>query len=265
MGHIPPTVGSYRQAQFWHTIYLDKYRELIHEYKDIVVAQLFGHLHSDEFRVLSKPSPDGLYEDLPPLLITPALSPVFGDLNPSFRVVTFDRSDYTILDYETRFIDIQDGASLSSQWQALPSFRKAYGVPDLSARSLKKVATEISTVSGVLETFLSRRHVNNNTETCTTDCRIEWKCILKSSSRQEFDDCVNGFNEKSEKPTMGSHVVFIVSMIFAFVFTLCTVRCFYVRSNQDSNSGSIGLVEDDSSTSTDRNNIGEQTSIPEIS
>jgi len=266
MGHIPPTVGSYRHAQFWHDIYLDQYQELIHDYKDIVVAQLFGHLHSDEFRVLSKSSSSSDdSSDLPPLLLAPALSPKFGN-NPSFRMVTFDRSDYTILDYETRFIDIQDNASLH-QWQSLPSFRETYGVPDLSLPSLKKVAFQISSVGGVLETFLSRLYVNKIDTECDTECRIEWKCTLKSSSVRELDNCVKGFTAKSGRgdgSRGGSLVILIVSMIFALFFTLFTVRCFYKRSkdkdkDNDNDPVSTGLSEDDHTTST------EQNIIPEIS
>jgi len=258
MGHIPPTVGSYRHNQFWHDIYLDRYQEIIYDYNDIVVAQLYGHLHTDEFRVLSKSSSSSSdrLSDLPPLLIAPALTPIY-DNNPSFRMVKFDRSDFTIIDYETRFIDVRDDTSPQGtppQWKSLPSFRDAYGVPDLSLPSLQKVALEMATVSGVLEIFLSRLSAKNVDTMCRKECRIEWKCTLQSSSRQEFDDCVDMIINSEQGG--GSLIVLIVSMIFALFFTVFTVRCFYLRSISNE-IGSVGLFEDDDTASIEQNNIPE--------
>lgn len=74
------------------------------EFDDVVMAQLFGHLHSDEFRV-------GLVDEggaddggiiggsnvtsMPaalstPLLLGPSVTPLHGN-DPSFRIVRYDR------------------------------------------------------------------------------------------------------------------------------------------------------------------------------
>lgn len=217
MGHIPPTIGSFRHTQFWHEIYIERYSQLIRGYKDVVVAQLFGHLHSDEFRILP---------GLPPLLIAPAITPIFGN-NPSFRIVTFDRRTLTILDYETRFIDLEDNTT--AQWQSLPSFRVAYSVPDISITSLRTVERDISTMDDALATFLSRLHVKSKGSVdimCDKICRTEWKCTLTSFTNLEFERC----KESSTSSETGS-VVFIVSILLATIFTCLTVLFFYKRSD----------------------------------
>lgn len=261
-GHIPPTVGSFRHSQFWHDMYLDRYLQLIHSYKDVVVAQLFGHLHSNEFRVLSASASqsDGSLA-LPPLLIASSVTPIFGDSSPSFRLVTFDRSDFTILDYETRFIDINDATSIETppRWKRLPSFRETYGVPDISLTSLQDVVRGIYAVDEMLDIFYSRMYVNSkhsiDTE-CNQMCRIQLKCTLQSSTTLGFNDCVTRLT-----PSTGSNIVFIVSVIFAAVFTFFTVRCFYKPSSDtNSVSGSGNLGDDDATTESEEF----RTEIPQI-
>lgn len=260
MGHIPPTVGSYRNNQMWHKRYLDRYLHLIHDYNDVVVAQLFGHLHSDEFRVLSESSSlsDGSFP-LPPLLIAPSVTPKFGNGSPSFRVVTFDRSNFKILDYETRFLDIRDNASIQTplRWQVLDSFQKTYGVPDISLTSLLDVVRRITTVHETLDTFFSRMYVNSKNsldKECNQMCRIKLKCTLRSSAKLGYDDCVARLTSSKEVYT-----VLIVSVLFALIFTCFTVRCFYKRSQRTDNE-STNLADDDTTETEDY----EIRSIPPI-
>jgi len=175
MGHIPPTVGSYRHSQFWHTQYLLKYLTLIDTYSDIVVAQLFGHLHSNEFRVL--PSKQSKSDNLllPPLFITSALTPIYGN-NPSFRIVTYNTQDFTILDYETFYINVQQSnqTTTTAQWQKLSTFRQSFHVSDLSTVNLLKVANSITTTDEIASTFQLRLYSNNaanKNNTCDNKCR----------------------------------------------------------------------------------------------
>jgi sphingomyelin phosphodiesterase acid-like 3 len=99
MGHIPPTVGSYtRHSQLWHENYLTRYFNILAEYYDApspspssssvnvlqVQGQLFGHLHSDEFRLVDY---DGASY---PLFLASSITPVYGVNNPSVRVVHYE-------------------------------------------------------------------------------------------------------------------------------------------------------------------------------
>lgn len=78
VGHIPPTIGSYRHSQFWHQQYVDRYFGILDKYP-IVKGHLFGHLHSEEFRLL-QPSQHDLTI---PLYISSSVTPVYG-ANPSY-------------------------------------------------------------------------------------------------------------------------------------------------------------------------------------
>ena len=60
-------------------------------------AQLFGHFHSDEFRV--EPGCAA-----PPILIASAITPIYANA-PSFRVFEFDDSTFALRNYEQYVLD----------------------------------------------------------------------------------------------------------------------------------------------------------------
>lgn len=142
-GHIPPTLGSYAHRQAWHDYRLDTYHSILSRYSDVISAQLFGHLHSDEFRVPSTGS--GV-----PLLISSSVTPVYRN-NPSFRIVTYDRRSGTIIDTSTMFLSIRQP---EKGWALLYTFRSTYDVPNLTTKSLKAIVSRMEQLPSLLGTFL---------------------------------------------------------------------------------------------------------------
>ena len=50
LGHVPPTLDSFAQRAQWEDRYVSTYMELIAEHSTVIKAQLYGHVHKDEFR-----------------------------------------------------------------------------------------------------------------------------------------------------------------------------------------------------------------------
>ena len=130
VGHIPPTIGSFRRAQFWQNRYLNQYLDLIEEYSDIVSCQLFGHLHSDEFRLLP-------LQNTSPIFLGSSITPIFGG-NPSFRVVYYDDTRGDVENYDSLYLDLSRSGS-NATWKKLYSFREAYGVTNMSTAAMRSV------------------------------------------------------------------------------------------------------------------------------
>ena len=72
----------------WTESYVNTYTRIIRQYSDVIATQMFGHLHSDEFRVVR-----GVRR---PMLLTGALSTIFKG-NPSFRTVHIDPESYDVM------------------------------------------------------------------------------------------------------------------------------------------------------------------------
>ena len=62
------------------------------EYGDVVTAQIFGHVHSVEFRV---PIPS---DAIPPVFTVGSISPLFGN-NPTFSVWKYNVENHTLVDW----------------------------------------------------------------------------------------------------------------------------------------------------------------------
>ena len=216
-GHIPPTIGSYRKAQYWNRRHLDPYFALLDRYEDVVVAQLFGHLHTDEFRVFPSQGDGGA-----PLLIAPSVSPIFGG-NPCFRVVRHDRG--SILDYSARYLDLGASSAISaSAWRELYSFQKAYGVDSVSVLNLRKLLANIDNPDDptTFEQFLFYYRTGVETMECEEECRRDWVCVLQSQTEQAYKKCLRwGWSDSLYIVVAASGALISVVSV-----ALC---CFYLR------------------------------------
>lgn len=124
--HVPPGIDSYtenkddgrsRAASLWSPTFLDRYLELIREYRSILKISFAGHTHMDDFRIAH-------VDGAPVLLhkIVPSVSPVFGN-NPAFQIYQVDTDTGAITDWQTHFLNL----SRSSTPIAQPSWSKEYG------------------------------------------------------------------------------------------------------------------------------------------
>ena len=96
IGHIPPGIETFGYTELWHPVYLARYLEIVQDQilGSVIAAQLFGHVHKDEFRILPNPPPGA-----GPILLTASLSPVYYN-NPSFKVVKYCKATGRLLDFE---------------------------------------------------------------------------------------------------------------------------------------------------------------------
>ena len=103
-GHIPPIIDSYSGKEQWHVKYIERYQSLVRKYRDVVACQLFGHVHSVEFRIPNSPG------SIPPVFTVGSISPLFGN-NPTFSVWKYDAENHTLVDwliYGTNITEVRD-------------------------------------------------------------------------------------------------------------------------------------------------------------
>ena len=240
MGHIPPTIGSYRHTQLWQDRYLQRYYDMMkhhHRLAGIVKAQLFGHIHTDEFRI---------HKRIFPIYLTSSFTPIYGS-NPSFRVMTYDSETGDLLDYHVRYLDFamtvtntlseentlendnttkgNNTTVASPLWKKGPSFTEAYQVPDMSLKSLELIVKDLqnSTDHSVYwEALLNRLHVyTHGSEVCDAKCRIEWSCTLTSMFLREYRVCLYESHVEND-PLLVVVVFLLLALVFVLgVFVLC--------------------------------------------
>ena len=109
-GHIPPVLDEFRFKMEWLQPYADRYVGIVAAYHDVVGAQLFGHTHQNMLRAfptLRRRDAQG-----PPLLVTAAVTPVYGN-NPTWRALELEKRTGVVLDYGVHAADL-DAASASA-------------------------------------------------------------------------------------------------------------------------------------------------------
>jgi hypothetical protein len=217
VGHIPPSIGSYRHSQQWSDRYVDRYITILKKHAQrqqhqqrtssttttsnnfpTIQGHLFGHIHTEEFRLLTYNFDDDDDDDdnnndgnsnnkknsslSVPLFMSSSLTPVYGS-NPSYRIVDYDNASGMLLDYTTHYLNLSSSISISISinndidndaddndngddnknwvWNELPSFTDVYNVSDLSSTSLDSLITRFE--DGINDSSSSSNSNINNT------------------------------------------------------------------------------------------------------
>ncbi|HEY4380231.1 MAG TPA: hypothetical protein VGN01_07790 [Acidobacteriaceae bacterium] len=151
LAHVPPGVNVWSNYNQNHpnictgaapTVFLadDRLNDLLAANADVIRLALFGHSHTDEFRLL-KPTSDPA-PSAPPgvaVKILPSISPVFAEL-PSFTLARIDPRTATLKDYTVVMASNETG--LDTTWAPTYTFSDTYHVPDFSPDSLAQLTTE---------------------------------------------------------------------------------------------------------------------------
>ena len=150
---------------FW-TQFVSPFLSVISPYSDIILAQIYGHDHTDSFRFLFDAPlatvPSG-YMLLAPS-ITPWRSPYYpeGPNNPAVRLLNYNESNFLLNDYTQYWTNLSaDIAAGSITWEPLYSFCATYGVsPPLTAASLYNVYLNMLANETLFQTFGNYMSVN---------------------------------------------------------------------------------------------------------
>ncbi|CAJ1399504.1 unnamed protein product [Effrenium voratum] len=133
VGHIPPGMETFGYTQLWHPQYLEAYLEIVQdpELGSVIAAQLFGHVHKEEIRLLPDPPPNA-----GPILLSASLSPVYYN-QPAFRSVSYDRNTGDVLDFDTFYANVSSKSNLD--WAQGYSFTDLFQT-SLTMTGLKQLA-----------------------------------------------------------------------------------------------------------------------------
>ncbi|KAI9912126.1 hypothetical protein PsorP6_009257 [Peronosclerospora sorghi] len=194
-GHIPPIVDSYGGDPQWHTKYIVEYKKIVGHYADVIKAQLFGHVHSVEFRVpvtsLESAIDNGNAFQLPPMYISGSISPLFGN-NPSFILWEYDHETYEMVDYTVYASNIKEVAP-QLEWKVLFKASEAYGLTSLARTELAAFLRRAQQNGSVVEVYhWNTKARSPHAQPCKdVICHAKTVCTLVWwTTKSEFLACV---------------------------------------------------------------------------
>lgn len=188
LGHIP--LGDIS----CYISYTDRYVALLSKYQDLIVGQLFGHKHTDQFKVYhdSKDVPVGV------ALMAPSVTP-FGGGNPSFRLFSYLQAQANaatpakLIDYWQYILDLDAANAIgrADNWTVSYQATKEYSLPDLSPASFAALAFDLGLDAAMLQKYIQHQHADRNF-TCDDSCRTLSICYATSTSVREYRQCAMG-------------------------------------------------------------------------
>jgi sphingomyelin phosphodiesterase len=163
------------------------YSKLVSEYSDVIVLQMAGHTHNDEFRVFTDPieqTTKGVF------LVAPSITPFSsqGSINPSMRVYHLDPETYELVDYEQYRMYFGYNPKDAPEIKLIYRATEEFSLPDMSADSFLAFANRMKEDDELFQKWYSHRNTDaprNNM--CTGECQMRQLCQLSTSS---FDDVV---------------------------------------------------------------------------
>ena len=266
-GHIPPVLGSRGHQQMWRTKYIQTYYDIVKEYDDVIMAQLYGHLHTDEFRVGGLAS----YEDeikaggnddtgtayIPnmqsAILLGPSVTPLHGN-DPSFRIFRYDQrgdvKEYQLVDYDSHVYSMTTNDNGNAGWSKLYTFSDSYG--DVALEPIEKEGLSSNTFRAIvmamehpspwwsigekLETYRSYKLSGAENDAnqfgahgeCNRECRTDYYCIFQSATTTAYDHCM--LERRTMIQTQEKSV--IVGVLLSIVIVVCAfAKCRRMRRN----------------------------------
>lgn len=208
VGHIPPGLETYGYTELWHPQYLTAYLDIVQDPNlgKFVAAQLFGHCHTDEFRLLPN-APDGAG----PILLNGALSPIYGN-QPSIRLVEYEPSTGRMVSYNVYWSELTEGSqepawhfgyNAVTSYKSLRESVKATGA--LSQSSFEALANVLETGLGsewdTYVTWYRTRSANDledcgvnppskgQDRLCSSACLVSYACGIRIYSEQDYKTC----------------------------------------------------------------------------
>jgi hypothetical protein len=196
--HIPPGTDAFATARhdacpvtpapLLAEPYAGELHALMQRYRDTIVANIAGHLHTDAFRVLR--SGDTLFGFV---MITPAISPIFGQ-NPSFRRFTLGE-DGTISAVDTYYVaNLGDAvAGAMPQWRAEASFERSWNLPRFDTAGLETLYRRLSSSAAAQQRWIQTYGVQGPASAAVTLQNFSvYRCSVGSDQSSDFARCLCG-------------------------------------------------------------------------
>lgn len=146
--HIPVGIDSYatlrapadlacqaRGVPFLKEPYASRFAMLLREHAATIQANLAGHTHQDDYRLITDAGRAAGVEK-----IAPSISPIFGN-NPGFHLFAYDKQTGDPTDFSTWFLANLDQASTANpgEWRREYIFTEAYGELSYSAAAVERI------------------------------------------------------------------------------------------------------------------------------
>jgi len=179
-----------------------RYLQILQEYADTIHLQLYGHHHTDTFKLIrNQPDFDGTgleNEVIGVGILAPAvtpwnstLAPETGANNPAIRLFKYNIKTGEILDYEQFWLDLNEAnQNGTANWKSEYVFKEYFGVKNLTHQAFEEIFQKMSEDSEYFDKYHQINSVQKPDIDCDENCRGYHLCAISQQDYQYFDQCV---------------------------------------------------------------------------
>uniref|UniRef100_A0A914KT34 Sphingomyelin phosphodiesterase n=1 Tax=Meloidogyne incognita TaxID=6306 RepID=A0A914KT34_MELIC len=173
VGHVPPggfvfNDGNPECRDEMPKQYNKRLTDLFTKYADSIGFMLFGHLHTDTFRILK----DSNGMPVQRMFLNPAITPVFNLNNPAFRVFDYDRKNFNIKDIRTFYVNLDElNQKGPNQVKTVLEYSMSdvYGLKSFDAIEMNNLAKRFATDDTLFNLYVRYRGVMNENDNLYID------------------------------------------------------------------------------------------------
>jgi sphingomyelin phosphodiesterase acid-like 3 len=235
VGHIPPIIDAQDGSPMWEAAYIATYKNIVAQYSGIIKAQIFGHMHSVEFRlpltadmesqdpvdVLGADNDTGTSNssELVPLFMSAAISPIFYS-NPAFMIWDFDATSYDLLDFTVYGANLSERSTTALDWQPLFKASTAFNVSSLSWSEINSFVVNAASDSALVQQYYYNSQAQSYQQNACEDsvCLAWYLCsMLWWSTPEDFTACLAAGSRLES--TSSASVVSSTPLVFSLATT----------------------------------------------
>uniref|UniRef100_A0A914DSH6 Sphingomyelin phosphodiesterase n=1 Tax=Acrobeloides nanus TaxID=290746 RepID=A0A914DSH6_9BILA len=188
VAHIP---GSASEAYEGWAI---NYYNLVNRFEDTIVAQFFGHTHSEQYYMYYLDPEDATSRPTSVIFSAPSVT-TYSQYNPAYRIYTIDGnypgSSFQILDFQEWYLNLTaHGNASTTTWDPLyTSVKEVYGMKNLSAGEWNNLAERMKTNETLVQTYIRNYFRRDDAErpdlTCDTKCTNDYICHIRKAHHSD--------------------------------------------------------------------------------
>ncbi|XP_043207536.1 acid sphingomyelinase-like phosphodiesterase 3b isoform X2 [Amphibalanus amphitrite] len=192
--HIAP---GFFERQTDDTFMFDNYNEallaLIGQYSDVILAQVYGHEHTDSFRVLGQEAPDGELQLQAAMFLAPSVTPWVpaAGTNPGVRLYSYTPTVLT--DYSQYILNLTaSNAAGAAAWSRLYAAADTYSLSDLGVQSMAALYRRLVAEPALFDTYYRLNTAGAPVgETCDLPCKRSQLCAIGHLRTDAMATCLN--------------------------------------------------------------------------
>ncbi|KAK3089276.1 hypothetical protein FSP39_002271 [Pinctada imbricata] len=252
LAHVPPGFFELYDGLMWfYDKFNTEYVGIMRNFSDVISTHIYGHEHTDSFRILhdNEDNPCGI------LFLSPAVTPWkstlkgVGSNNPSVRLYTYNQLTGHVINYQQFYLDLSETVKTGKDaWKLEYEAVKDFQVSILDANSLQSLADSFKDKSFTngFKKYLQYNSVSaDKNPDCNDTCRLIHYCAITQLETEDYIQCRKGY-QTTAVPNFSStrhhhmpkkvqrYYIYIIAGLGALVFILfivVAILCFKRRKH----------------------------------